>query len=60
MGKRKNKDSYVKNDKFPKRGEYPLSKARMLNILQALVWSYAKIKCNIITCKPNVYKTFTK
>ena len=34
LGKRKKKDSYVENDKFPKIGEYPLNIARMLNILK--------------------------
>ena len=60
LGKRKKKDSYVENDKFPKIGEYPLNTARMLNILQMPICSYAKIKCNIVTYKLNVYRTYTK
>ena len=60
FGKRKKKDSYVENDKFPKIGEYPLNIARMLNILHMPVCPYAKIKCDIVTYNLNEYKTSTK
>ena len=60
FGKRKKKDSYVENDKFPKIGEYPLNIARMLNILHMPVCPYAKIKCDIVTYNLNAYKTSTK
>ena len=49
FGKRKKKDSYVENDKFPKIGEYPLNIARMLNILHLPLCPYDKIKCDIVT-----------
>ena len=55
LGKRKEKDSYVENDKFPKIGQYPLNIACMLNMLHMPVCLYAKIKCNIVTHKLNVY-----
>ena len=42
------------NGIFQKIGEYSLNLARILNIL------HAKIKCNIVKCKLNVYKTSAK
>ena len=36
-----------------------LNIARMLNILHVLVCPYARIKCNIVIYKSNVYKTST-
>ena len=60
FGKRKKKDSYVENDKFPKIGEYPLNIVRMLNIIHLPVCPYAKIKCDIVTYNLNACKTSTK
>ena len=60
LGKRKKNDTFVENDRFPKIGEYPLNITRMLNILHIPVCSYAKIKCNIVTYKLNVYRTYAK
>ena len=56
----KKKDSYVESWEFPEIGEYPLNIGRMLKILHIPVCSYAKVKCNIVTYKLNVYKTSTK
>ena len=60
LGQKEKEDSYVENDKFPKIWEYSLNIARMLNILHMAVWSYAKIKCNTVTYKLNVYKASSK
>ena len=54
LGQKKTIDSYVENDIFQIIGEYYLYIARMINIL------HAKIKCNIVKYKLNVYKTSTK
>ena len=52
--------SYVENNKFPKKGDYPLNIARVLNILDMPVCPYQKIKCDIATYNLNAYKTSTK
>ena len=60
LGQKEKEDSYVENDKFPKIWEYSVNTACMLNSLHMPVWSYAKIKCNIVTYKLNIYKTSSK
>ena len=60
LAKRKKKTGIVENDKFPKIGEYPLNIAHMLNVLHMPVCSYAKIKCDIVIYKLNLYKTSVK
>ena len=50
----------MENDNFQKIGEYPLNIASMLSILHMSVWSYAKIKCNIVKYNLSVYRTSTK
>ena len=42
LSKRKENDSCVDNDQFPKIGEYPLNIARMLNILHLPLCPYEK------------------
>ena len=42
LSKRKENDSCVDNDQFPKIGEYPLNISRMLNILHLHLCPYEK------------------
>ena len=54
LGLKKTIDSCLENGIFQNIGEYSLNIARMINIL------HAKIMCNIVKYKLNVYKTSTK
>ena len=54
LGLKKTIDLYVENGIFQNIGEYSVNIARMINIL------HAKIMCNIVKYKLNVYKTSAK